>query len=123
MENKLLYQYEYEVKQKREAAINKVKDNILSLKEVLDIGFNNVYIENKYNNHHYNLFKDSENKYTIDNYYLEDEDILDAKVKYDYTDLYEDNGWGHFVELGVEFYNDKYYKMLADYIEKLEEEE
>lgn len=119
---KLLYQLEYEVKEIREQYIKKLKYDNLRLRDLLDLGFNNVYIHDSENKHIYNLFKDSEGFYTIDNWNLEDDAILDAIVEYDYSELYEDYGYGDFVEVGVKFKDAEALKKLDYYMEVIKDE-
>ena len=106
---KKLYNIEYELGQLREELLSMVENEDLTLKEVLDLGFNNVYINN------INMYKDNEDEYRIVRYRIINKELLDAKVKYvDYElgDLFESH-----LEIYCKFEDDKYNDMLKKEIE------
>jgi hypothetical protein len=106
---KKLYNIEYELGQLREELLSMVEEEDLTLREVLDLGFNNVYINN------INMYKDNEDEYRIVRYRIINKELLDAKVKYvDYElgDLFESH-----LEIYCKFEDEKYNDMLKKEIE------
>lgn len=90
MENKeLLYELELKVNELRETQLRKIKYYDISVKELLDLGFNNIFIklDGKWFNLGYKEFdKDFETGVKTYNYYSEDfelnEEQLNVKVHY-----------------------------------------
>lgn len=106
---KKLYNIEYELGQLREELFSLVENEDLTLREVLDLGFNNVYINN------INMYKDNEDEYRVIRFKIVNKELLDAKVKYvDYElgDLFESH-----LEIYCKFEDDKYNDMLKKEIE------
>ena len=69
MENKkLLYQLEYEVAELRKRYLNYIDTNEITLKEVLDLGFNNTYIN--LDNIKVGIYKDENGNYVANGYFL-----------------------------------------------------
>lgn len=106
---KKLYNIEYELGQLREELLSLVENEDLTLREILDLGFNNVYINN------INMYKDNEDEYRVIRFKIINKELLDAKVKYvDYElgDLFESH-----LEIYCKFEDDKYNDMLKKEIE------
>lgn len=106
---KKLYNIEYELGQLREELLSMVEEEDLTLREVLDLGFNNVYING------INMYKDMEDEYRVIRFKIVNKELLDAKVKYvDYElgDLFESH-----LEIYCKFEDDKYNDMLKKEIE------
>ena len=106
---KLLYQLEYEVAELRKQYLNYIKDDKdLTLKEVLDLGFNNTYIyTDEILNKKVGIYKDDENEYVANGYFItKNDELLNAKVKYMEDETYTDY-YGDYVEVYVEFVDKK----------------
>lgn len=113
-----LYEIEFDLFKLREENISIVKSNNLTLKEVLDLGFYNIYIDN------HKMYKDEEGDYIIDNFYIiNDEKLLNTKVIYNGYEMAEniDDEIGNYLEIYVKFANNKYSKMLKNIIKTIEE--
>ena len=106
---KMLYNLEWEVAEIRKQYINMVEYDSLTLKEILDLGFNNVYIDN------IGIFKDNNGNYVANGYFLTDKDLLSAKIKYDYNDTYYDE-YGEYLEIYCSFIETKYSDLLRSVI-------
>lgn len=95
MKNKILYDLEYQVEQLRKQYINKVKYDEITIKELLELGFNNNYL--RINDETYDLGY-CNIRGEIDFY--EDikltDDILNIKIVYDDYDL-SDNSYCYIV--------------------------
>lgn len=115
---KKLYELEYEVAKLRKEYLDKVQNEELTLKEVLDLGFNKVMLNNC------ELYKDNENEYLTCGYYLDDENILNKKVVYLDNDLiyYWENDT-YYLEIKVDFINEKDKTLLEDFMQKIYDEE
>lgn len=126
MENKkLLYQLEYEVAELRKQYLNYVKDDeYLTLKEVLDLGFNNTYIyTDEILNRKVGIYKDDENEYVANGYFItKNDELLNAKVKYVEDETYTDY-YGDYVEVYVEFEDEKYNDLLNAVVNSVGDEE
>ena len=126
MENKkLLYQLEYEVAELRTQCLNYVKDEEdLTLKEVLDLGFNNTYIyTDEILNRKVGIYKDDENEYVANGYFItKNDELLNAKVKYVEDETYTDY-YGDYVEVYVEFEDKKYNDLLNAVVNSVGDEE
>lgn len=126
MENKkLLYQLEYEVAELRTQCLNYVKDEEdLTLKEVLDLGFNNTYIyTDETLNRKVGIYKDDENEYVANGYFItKNDELLNAKVKYVEDETYTDY-YGDYVEVYVEFEDKKYNDLLNAVVNSVGDEE
>ena len=110
MENKkLLYQLEYEVAELRKRYLNYIDTDKITLKEVLDLGFNNTYIN--LDNIRVGIFKDENGDYVANGYFLKDDELLNANVKYVENETYTDY-YGDYVEVYVEFEDEKYNDLL-----------
>jgi len=114
MKDKLLYDLEYKVNELRKDYINKVKYEDLTLKDVLDLGFNNTYIFINDDIGYVRFYKDLDNNYLCEDYYFKEEDILNSKVKYEYSEYGDEN----YLELTVSFIDDKQHKLFEDYLNK-----
>lgn len=106
---KMLYNLEYEVAEIRKQYIDLVKYDSLTLKEVLDLGFNNVHIDN------ISIYKDNNGDYVAKGNFLTDKDLLSAKIKYDYDDTYYDE-YGEYLEVYCSFIETKYNDLLRSVI-------
>ena len=106
---KMLYNLEWEVAEIRKQYINMVEYDNLTLEEVLDLGFNNVYIDD------IGIFKDNNGNYVAKGYFLTDKDLLSAKIKYDYNDTYYDE-YGEYLEIYCSFIETKYSDLLRSVI-------
>ena len=79
---KLLYQLEYEVAELRKQYLNYIEydykdDNKkLTLREVLDLGFNNTYIN--LDDIRVGIYKDNNGDYIANGYFLIDDKLLNA---------------------------------------------
>ena len=86
MENKLLYELEYKVNELRKSKLSEIQYNNLTIKELLDLGFDNTFI--KLNNQWFNLgYKDIDrhnNKiyYTSNDFDELNEKQLNCMVEY-----------------------------------------
>lgn len=110
MENKkLLYQLEYEVAELRKRYLNYIDTDKITLKEVLDLGFNNTYIN--LDNIRVGIFKDENGDYVANGYFLKDDELLNANVKYVENETYTDY-YGDYVEVYVKFEDKKYNDLL-----------
>lgn len=110
MENKkLLYQLEYEVAELRKRYLNYIDTDKITLKEVLDLGFNNTYIN--LDNIRVGIFKDENGDYVANGYFLTDDELLNANVKYIENETYTDY-YGDYVEVYVKFEDKKYNDLL-----------
>ena len=110
MENKkLLYQLEYEVAELRKRYLNYIDTDKITLKEVLDLGFNNTYIN--LDNIRVGIFKDENGDYVANGYFLTDDELLNANVKYVENETYTDY-YGDYVEVYVKFEDKKYNDLL-----------
>jgi len=118
---KKLYQLEYEVAELRKKCLNRIDNSYdkyeITLKEVLDAGFNNVFIKNLLSTKKYvGMYKDLENKYVVGNYYLKDKNILNANVIFVDYEITEDY-YGNYLNVYCKFVDNKYKKMLEDFVE------
>ena len=110
MENKkLLYQLEYEVAELRKRYLNYIDTDKITLKEFLYLGFNNIYIN--LDNIRVGIFKDENGDYVANGYFLKDDELLNANVKYVENETYTDY-YGDYVEVYVEFEDEKYNDLL-----------
>lgn len=92
-----LYDLEYKVAQLRASYVSQVEYDELTLKEVAELGFNNVIINGV------RLYADNENDIVIYNGdYLKDETILNAKVEFVDTEIVDDE-LGDYLEIYVKF--------------------
>lgn len=121
MENKkLLYQLEYEVAELRKQYLNYIDTDKITLKEVLDLGFNNTYIN--LDNIRVGIFKDENGDYVANGYFLTDDELLNANVKYIEDETYTDY-YGDYVEVYVEFVDKKYNDLLNAVVNSVGDEE
>lgn len=121
MENKkLLYQLEYEVAELRKQYLNYIDTDKITLKEVLDLGFNNTYIN--LDNIRVGIFKDENGDYVANGYFLTDDKLLNANVKYIEDETYTDY-YGDYVEIYVEFVDKKYNDLLNAVVNFVGDEE
>lgn len=121
MENKkLLYQLEYEVAELRKQYLNYIDTDKITLKEVLDLGFNNTYIN--LDNIRVGIFKDENGDYVANGYFLTDDELLNANVKYIENETYTDY-YGDYVEVYVEFIDKKYNDLLNAVVNSVGDEE
>ena len=114
MNNELLYNLEYKVAELRKQYLNYIDtDEKLTLKEVLDLGFNNTYIyTDETSNIKVGIYKDNENEYVANGYFITNNDeLLNAEVKYVENETYTDY-YGDYVEIYVEFVDKKYNDLL-----------
>lgn len=110
MENKkLLYQLEYEVAELRKRYLNYIDTNKITLKEVLDLGFNNTYIN--LDNIRVGIYKDKNGYYVANGYFLINDELLNANVKYIKDETYT-NYYGDYIEVYVKFEDKKYNTLL-----------
>lgn len=112
---KKLYELEYEIGNLRKQYLSKVKNDDLTLKQILDLGFNKIEL------YGFVLYKDNENKYLIDNYYLTDENILNKKVIYfdsDVNYIYDDDLYD-YLEIKIGFINKDDENLLYEYMKKV----
>lgn len=112
----MLYNLEYEVAKLRKQYIDLVEYDSLTLKEVLDLGFNNVYIDD------IGIYKDNKGNYVAKRNFITDEDLLSAKIKYDYNDTYYDE-YGEYLEVYCSFIETKYNDLLRSIANGNDEEE
>jgi len=125
MENKkLLYQLEYEVAELRKQYLNYIDTDEITLKEVLDLGFNNTYIyTDETLNRKVGIYKDDENEYVANGYFItKNDELLNAKVKYVEDETYTDY-YGDYVEVYVEFEDKKYNELLNAVVNSVGDEE
>lgn len=130
MENKkLLYQLEYEVAELRKQYLNYIDsdyrddDEKLTLREVLDLGFNNTYIyTDETTNRKVGIYKDNENEYVANGYFIRDDELLNAEVKYVENETYTDY-YGDYIEIYVEFVDKKYNDLLNAVVNSVGDEE
>lgn len=121
MENKkLLYQLEYEVAELRKQYLNYIDTDKITLKEVLDLGFNNTYIN--LDNIRVGIFKDENGDYVANGYFLTDDELLNANIKYIEDETYTDY-YGDYVEVYVEFVDKKYNDLLNAVVNFVGDEE
>lgn len=113
---KLLWELEYEVNELRKRQLDVVRYEELTIKELLDLGFNNTYT--KINDAWYQLgYKDEENKYYSDDFGYLNKKQLDCKVKYWNHDLGDYN----YLEVSVILENEKDFKLFEEYNEEEDE--
>lgn len=130
MENKkLLYQLEYEVAELRKQYLNYIDsdyrddDEKLTLREVLDLGFNNTYIyTDETTNRKVGIYKDNENEYVANGYFIKDDELLNAEVKYVENETYTDY-YGDYIEIYVEFVDKKYNDLLNAVVNSVGDDE
>lgn len=124
MENKkLLYQLEYEVAELRKQYLNYIDTDEITLKEVLDLGFNNTYIyTDELENTKVGIYKDDNGDYIANGYFLTDDELLNAKVIYDEDETYTDY-YGDYVEVYVSFADDKYNDLLNAVVNSVGDDE
>jgi len=130
MENKkLLYQLEYEVAELRKQYLNYIDsdyrddDEKLTLREVLDLGFNNTYIyTDETINRKVGIYKDNENEYVANGYFIKDDELLNAEVKYVENETYTDY-YGDYIEIYVEFVDKKYNDLLNAVVNSVGDDE
>lgn len=127
MENKkLLYQLEYEVAELRKQYLNHIDSDYrddnekLTLKEVLDLGFNNTYINLE--DIRVGIYKDENGDYVANGYFLTDDELLNANVKYIENETYTDY-YGDYVEVYVKFEDKKYNDLLNAVVNSVEDEQ
>ena len=127
MENKkLLYQLEYEVAELRKQYLNHIDSDYrddnekLTLKEVLDLGFNNTYINLE--DIRVGIYKDENGDYVANGYFLTDDELLNANVKYIENETYTDY-YGDYVEVYVKFEDKKYNDLLNAVVNSVGDEE
>lgn len=114
MENKkLLYQLEYEVAELRKRYLNYIDTNEITLKEVLDLGFNNTYIN--LDNIKVGIYKDENGNYVANGYFLTNNELLNANVKYIKDETYTDY-YGDYIEVYVKFEDKKYNTLLNEVV-------
>lgn len=114
MENKkLLYQLEYEVAELRKRYLNYIDTNEITLKEVLDLGFNNTYIN--LDNIRVGIYKDENGYYVANGYFLINDELLNANVKYIKDETYT-NYYGDYIEVYVKFEDKKYNTLLNEVV-------
>ena len=115
MENKLLFELEYQVGELRRRIIRDIDTDKLTLKQVLDFGLDKVFLNG------FELYIDTGDKdnirYILDGYYLEDEDILNATVQYENDDVYVDlyDREYDYLQVKVRFNDEKYNDLLNNY--------
>ena len=110
MENDLLYNLEYQVNEKRKTRLSQVKHDTLTIKEFLDLGFNNsgINICGKYYNLGFKWFvEDYKTKQLVYGYESSDfgelnKEQLDVKIKYVSSYLTDDN----YLNVEVKLVND-----------------
>lgn len=104
-DNKLLYQLEYELAETRKKYLSHLNGKEITLKEVLDLGFNNTYINGV------GIYKDDENEYVANGYYIKDDELLNAKIQYIKDETYTDY-YGEYLEIYCKFVEEKYNEIL-----------
>jgi hypothetical protein len=102
---KLLYNLEYEVAELRESLISQLEYKNLSLREVLDLGFNNTFINS------IGMYKDENNEYIAKGYFIRDDELLNAEVEYIENEIKDDN-FGNYLEIYCRFVDEKYNDLL-----------
>lgn len=110
MENDLLYNLEYQVNEKRRAKLSQIKYETLTVKEFLDLGFNNsgINIGSEYYNLGFKWFvEDNKTKQLVYGYESCDfgeltKEQLDVKVEYVSSYLTDDN----YLNVEVKLVND-----------------
>lgn len=125
MNNELLYNLEYKVAELRKQYLNYIDtDEKLTLKEVLDLGFNNTYIyTDEINNRKVGIYKDNENEYLANGYFITNNDeLLNAEVKYVENETYTDY-YGDYIEIYVEFVDKKYNDLLNAVVNSVGDDE
>ena len=116
---KLLYQLEYEVAELRKQYLNYIEydykdDNKkLTLREVLDLGFNNTYIN--LDDIRVGIYKDNNGDYIANGYFLIDDKLLNAEIKYIENETYTDY-YGDYIEVYVEFVDKKNNALLNEIV-------
>jgi len=107
MKEKLLYELEYQVNELRKIKLNKIKYNNMSVKNLLDLGFDNCFI--KINDNWFNLgYKDIDrhnNKiyYESNDFGSLNENQLNCMVKY----LNHDLGDYNYLQVSVDLVNEE----------------
>ena len=92
-----LYDLEYKVAKLRASYVSQVEYDELTLKEVAELGFNNVIINGV------RLYIDEYNKIVVYNgYYLDDEEVLNSKVEFEDFEIVDDE-LGDYLEIFVKF--------------------
>ena len=123
---KLLYQLEYEVAELRKQYLSHIDSDYrdeneeLTLKEVLDLGFNNTYINLE--DIRVGIYKDENGDYVANGYFLTDDELLNANVKYIENETYTDY-YGDYVEVYVKFEDKKYNDLLNAVVNSVGDEE
>ena len=123
---KLLYQLEYEVAELRKQYLNymgydyKDDNEKLTLREVLDLGFNNTYIN--LDNIRVGIYKDNNGDYIANGYFLTDDELLNAEIKYIENETYTDN-YGDYIEIYVEFVDEKNNTLLNEVVNSVGDDE
>lgn len=109
---KKLYDLEYEVEELRKQYLDYISTYNITLKEVLDLGFNNVIINNV------KMYVDTDNNYIANGYFIRNDELLKAKVKYLYHNI-ETESYGEYLEVYCEFLNENYNDLLNDYTKNI----
>lgn len=105
-----LYDLEYKVAQLRASYVSQVEYDELTLKEVAELGFNNVIINGV------RLYADNENDIVIYNGdYLKDETVLNAKVEFVDTEIVDDE-LGDYLEIYVKFTDETMNSVLNEVV-------
>lgn len=116
---KKLYELEYKIGNLRKQYLSQVKNDDLTLKQILDLGFNKIQL------YGFTLYKDNEDEYLIDNYYLRDENILNKKIIYidsDVNYIYEDDLYD-YLEIKIDFVNKDDRNLLYEYTKEIMQNE
>ena len=105
-----LYDLEYKVAKLRASYVSQVEYDELTLKEVAELGFNNVIINGV------RLYADSENDIVVYNgNYLKDETILNSKVKFEDFEIVDDE-LGDYLEIYVKFVDENMNTLLNEVV-------
>lgn len=110
MKNNMLYDLEYKVNELRKDYEDRVIYNDLTLKDVLDLGFNRTYLF--INEQYVYFYKDLDNNYLLEDNYFTDEKILNEKVSFVCSEIDDYN----YLEITITFKDEEGLKLLNQYI-------
>ena len=112
----LLYNVELQVAELRESLISQLEYENLSLREVLDLGFNNTFING------IGMYKDENDEYIAKGYFIRDDELLNAEVEYIENEIKDDN-FGDYLEIYCRFVDEKYNDLLNAVVNSVGDDE
>ena len=111
-----LYNLEYQVAELRESLISQVEFENLPLREVIDLGFNNVYVNG------IGIYSDENDEYVANGYFIRDDELLNAEVEYIENEI-KNNNFGDYLEIYCRFVDEKYNDLLNAVVNSVGDDE